>query len=316
VIVFFSHREPDIEALKARKDYRSLIKALRHKNLTIQWKASSALAGLGTEGMDHLLSALKTRNKDTRLGIIEALGEIRDPRAVEPLIGILKDEDNEVRWEAALALGEIADPRAFPPLETALSDPDRYVRYGAAIALQKMGWSPDELKKVGLLFAGKQNWDQLIDLGEDAIPSLEIAAKDKDRTVRLMAVRTLGRIGNEKAIPLLYRAIRDPDDQVRWEAVMASQKCGISPRYLPRALARRPSTRKNPNIAALLNFVIPGIGYFWLGKWWGLLIFQVDVYATVWLFNYQGQIAWDYLLPIYAILAIHAWYIARQMPDL
>ena len=222
-------RDPDIEAMKQRKNYRGLIKALRHKKLDIQWQASSALAGLGTEGMDHLLAALHSRNKHTRLGVIEALGEIRDPRAVDPLIGLLGDNDNEVRWEAALALGEIADPRAFGPLEATLRDPDRYVRHGSAIALEKMGWSPDSPVDRAFLLAGKQEWNALAYIGKDAIPSLDYASKDKDKSVRLMAVRTLGRIGEEKAIPLLYRAIRDPDDQVRWEAVMASQKCGISP---------------------------------------------------------------------------------------
>jgi len=309
--------EPDIGAMKAGKNYRGLIKALRHKNLDIQWQASGALADLGTEGMDHLLSALNARNKDIRLGVIEALGEIRDPRAVEPLIGLLKDKDNEVRWEASLALGELADPRAINPLEDALRDPDRYVRYGSAVALEKMGFFPDERSRRAYLFAGKQEWDTLEGMGKDAVPALDTAAKDNDASVRLVAVRTLGRIGEEKAIPILYRAIRDPDDRVRWEAVMASQKCGISPRYLPRALARRPRTRKNPNVAAFLNFVLPGIGYFWLGKWWGVMIFQIDTYATVFLANELGLInALDYLLPLYAIVAIHAWYIARQMPDL
>jgi HEAT repeat protein len=315
-MTIFYGDEPDIEALKRAKNYRGLIKALRHKNLDIQWQASSALAELGTEGMNHLLSALKTRNKDIRLGIIEALGEIRDPRAVDPLIGLLRDKDNEVRWEAALALGEIADPRALGPLESALRDPDRYVRYGSAVSLEKMGWAPEEPARYAFLLAGKQEWDALAGMGKDAIPSLDIAAKDNDKFVRVMATRTLGQIGEEKAIPSLYRAIRDPDDQVRWEAVMASQKCGISARYLPRALARRPRIRKNPNIAALLNFALPGIGYFWLGKWWGVLIFQIDIYLTAFVFTREETLTFAYLLPFYGIIAIHAWYIARQMPDL
>jgi hypothetical protein len=312
------HRtEPDIPALVEQKDYRGLIQALRHRNLAVQWQASRALAGLGTEGMDHLLSALRTRNKDIRLGIIEALGEIADPRSVEPLIALLENRDNEIRWEAALALGEIGDPRAFGPLEELLRDPDRYVRYGAAVALEKMNWSPEGPGDPAYLAVGKQDWDALIGLGRDAVPALAIAAKDNERTVRLMAVRTLGAIGDERGIPVMYRALRDPDDQVRWEAVLASQKCGISARYLPRALARRPRIRKNPNIAAFLNFVLPGIGYFYLGKWWGLIIFQIDVYATLLLSTMQGQyLTIEYLIPLYAIIAIHAWYIARQMPDL
>lgn len=315
-MALFFH-DPDIEAMKQRKNYRGLIKALGHKNLDIQWQASSALAGLGTEGMNHLLAALHSRNKHTRLGVIEALGEIRDPRAVDPLIGLLGDNDNEVRWEAALALGEIADPRAFGPLEATLRDPDRYVRHGSAIALEKMGWSPDSPVDRAFLLAGKQEWNALAFIGKDAIPSLDYASKDKDRSIRLMAVRTLGRIGEEKAIPTLYRAIRDPDDQVRWEAVMASQKCGISPQYLPRALARRPRTRKSPAIAGFLNFVAAGMGYFYFGKWWGILIFQLNFYAIALMVPTLGLLtSLDILLPIYVIIAIHAWYIARQVPDL
>ena len=314
--VFFGG-EPDIDAMREEKDYRGLIAALRHEQLDIQWHASSALASLGDEAVDHLLSALNARNKDVRLGIIEALGEIRNLRAVGPLIGLLQDKDNEVRWEAALALGEMADPRALGPLEDALRDPDRYVRYGSALALEKMGWSPDTPERYAFLLTGKQEWDALAEMGRDAVSSLDIAAKDNDSSVRLMAVRTLGRIGDEKAIPILYRTIRDPDEKVRWEAVMASQKCGISAQYLPRALARRPRTRKNPNIAAFLNFVLPGIGYFYIGKWWGVLIFQIDTYATLFLSSELGLLsALDYLLPLYGIAAVHAWYIARQMPDL
>ena len=306
----------DIREMKDRRDYRGLIRALRNRDLDIQWQASSALAELGTEGMEHLLSALRTRNKDIRLGIIEALGEIQDPRAVDPLIALLSEPNNEIRWEAALALGEIRDPRAIDPLRDVLQDPDRYVRYGAAVALEKLGWPPKNAEEYAFLLAGKQDWKALSMLGTSAVRALSLAAKDPEKSVRVNAVRVLGEIGDEKAIPAIYTALRDPDDQVRWEAVKAAPKCGISAKFLPRGLSKRPRNRKSPLIAGFLNFVLPGIGYFWLGKWWGVLIFQVDIYMTVWLYQTQGEItALDVLLPIYLILALHAWYIARRMPE-
>jgi hypothetical protein len=312
-----SLKPADIAVLKKRKDFRGLIKALRHRDLDIQLEASHALGELGSEGMDHLLAGLRSWNKNTRLGIIEALGEIRDSRAVETLIGLLDDKSNEVRWEATLALGEIGDPRAVGPLKVSLRDTDRYVRYGAAVALEKLHWSPADSGEYAFLLAGKQDWDSLSSLGIASVDALSIATTDIERSVRINAIRTLGKIREEKAIPTIYRSLRDPDDQVRWEAVMAAPKCGISPKFIPRGLSRRPPTRKNPIIAGFLNFVLPGIGYFWLGKWWGILIFQVDIYATVWIFQTQGQFAsLDYLLPVYLILALHAWYIAREMPDL
>jgi len=306
----------DIREMKDRRDYRGLIRALRNHNLDIQWQASTALAELGTEGMDHLLSGLRTRNKDIRLGIIEALGEIRDPRAVDPLISLLADRNNEIRWEAALALGEIRDSRAIEPLRVALLDQDRYVRYGAAVALEQLGWAAGSPEEYAFILAGKQDWKSLSVLGVPAVRALSLAAKDLEKSVRLSAVRTLGQIGDEKAIPAIYDALRDPEDQVRWEAVMAAQKCGISSKFLPRALSKRPRTRKSPLIAGFLNFVLPGIGYFWLGKWWGVLIFQIDIYATVWIYQTQGEVAaLDVLLPLYLIFAIHAWYIARRIPE-
>ncbi len=306
----------DITRMKERRDYRGLIRALRHSDLEVQWRASSALADLGTDGMDHLLSALGTRNKDIRLGIIEALGEIRDPRAVDPLIALLSDRNNEIRWESALALGEIKDPRAIEPLREALHDPDRYVRYGAAVALDQLGWVAENPEDQAFLLAGKQDWKALTVLGVPAIKALSLAAKDLETSVRVSAIRTLGQIGDEKAISAIYGALQDPDDQVRWEAVIAAPKCGIAAKFLPRGLSKRPRTRKSPLIAGFLNFVLPGIGYFWLGKWWGVLIFQIDIYATVWIYQTQGELgALDVLLPVYLILAIHAWYIARKMPE-
>jgi hypothetical protein len=310
------HPRPDITTMKQRKDYRGLMKALRHRDPDVQWQASAALSDLGTEGMDHLLAGLRTWNKDIRLGIIEALGEIGDPKAVDPLILLLEDRNNEVRWEAALALGEIGDLRAIAPLKEALKDRDRYVRYGAAAALEKLGWSPASHEEYALLLNGKQEWESLAEMGTAAIGPLSVSAIDLEPSVRIQAVKILGRIGDQQATPSLYRALRDADGRVRWEAVLAASKAGISAKFLPRALSRRPRTRKNPFIAGFLNFVIPGIGYFWLGKWWGVLIFQIDIYATIWIYQAFGEFtALDYLIPLYLIFAIHAWYIARNMPD-
>ena len=36
--------------------------------------------------------------------------------------------------------------------------------------------------------------------------------------------------------PALVKALGDEDRQVRWEAVLASQKCGVPPMLMPRGL--------------------------------------------------------------------------------
>jgi hypothetical protein len=72
---------------------------------------------------------------------------------------------------------------------------------------------------------------------------------------------------------------------------------------------------KNPWIAGFLNFLLPGLGYAYLGKWWGTMIFQIDVLTTVWLFRLEGDDnSYAVLLPIYLLLGLHAWYITTKMP--
>ncbi len=316
-MINFHFPPPDIEKMERDKDVKGLIKALRHRDLEIQWRAAESLGSLGPYGMDSLLLALKTRNKDIRLGVIEALGQIRDTRAVAPLIISLSDPDNEIRWEAALALGEIGDAAALDPLVYTLKDNDRYVRYGAALALEKLGWNPVTIAQAALYDVARQDWDSVVSYGEEAVRALRLALRDNDPSVRLDVVRTLGRIGSERAMPSLVRALRDEDEHVRWETVLASPRCGLPLRYLPRGLSKRPKIRKNPMVSAVLNFLLPGMGYLYLGKWWGVVVFQADVYLTLWMVVNQGEFfSYPVLLLVYLALAVHAWYLAGKIPDL
>ncbi|HVP25718.1 MAG TPA: HEAT repeat domain-containing protein, partial [Methanomicrobiales archaeon] len=267
---FLRPAAPDIEGMKGRGDIPGLIAALRYPDTDVQWRAAAALGSLGPDAIHRLIAGLSTRHRSVKLGIIEALGEIRDLKAVEPLIRELRDPSVEIRWEAALALGEIGDSRATGPLLPGLRDRDRYVRYGTALALPKLGWTPAGPEEEGFRLLGLQDWAGLAALGAPAIPALTLALKDRERAVRRRAVEVLGEIGSEAAMPAILRALRDPDDGVRWQAVLAGPRCGIAPMYLPRGLAERPRERKNPLVAGFLNLVLPGMGYFYLGNWWGI----------------------------------------------
>ena len=317
LLEIFRPEPPDIGQMKQEKDFNGLIRALMYKDLDIQWRAAEALGEMGADGKNHLLEALQSRNKHVRLGVMEALGEIRAYEAVRPLVNALRDPDNEVRWEAALALGEIGDDQAVPALVEALKDHDRFVRYGAAVALDKFGWQPDNSTLHAYLHLGKQEWKEMVAIGEAAIEPLGVAMTDRDSEIREKAVRALGAIGSDKAIPVVYRSLSDASDNVRWNAVKAAPRIGLSLAYLPRGLSLRPRLRKNPYVAGFLNFVLPGMGYFYLGKWWGIIIFQIDVYATTLMFTTKGEFTtYGLNYPIYFILAAHAWYMATKMPDL
>ena len=317
MVSLFFQKKPDVDTLRQQKNIPALIRALRYNDFEVQTSAAQALGSLGNEGINTLILALKDKDRDVRLGIIEALSGIRDQRAVPPLIELLNDSSSEVRWETTIALGEIGGPDVISPLKNALRDPDKYVRYGAASALLKTGWNPVSDEESAFYYVGMQEWQKVKDCGPAAISALSLVLQDPDSTVRIEAIEVLGLIGDKKAIPALMQSLRDGNADVRWKAVLASPKCGISIMHLPRGLSLRPRLRKNPLIAGFLNFMLPGLGYGYLGKWWGIMIFQIDITATVWLFRYQGEVSsYGLLFPVYLVLAFHAWYIAQKMPDL
>jgi hypothetical protein len=312
----WEEKVPDIDILRSNQNIPGLIDALKHRDLRIQWRAAEALVTLGPECVDLLINALISRNKDIRLGCIEVLGEIKDPRAIDPLLGILDDTSNEIRLQAALALGQIGDERAIDSLRKLLRDPDKYVRYGASLALRKVGWKTEDPVEQAYLHLGQQDWGEIQQLKEAAIPALSTALEDRDAGVREKAVELLGSIENTAALRPVYRSLRDEDDRVRWKAVLAAPEVGISLHHIPRGLRRRPRKRKNPTAAAILNFFLPGIGYWYLGRWWGLLIFQVDVTLTIFIFTFLNEAVAFLLFPVYIMLAIHAAILARGMPEL
>jgi len=298
-----------------QKDINGLIRLLRSRDIDIQVQAAQALGSLGTEATDRLISALSTKNKTVKLGIIGALAGIKSSRSIQTLIAALGDENSEVRWQAAIALGDIGDSATTGSLCSALKDPDKYVRYGAAVSLTTIGWKPQDAAERAYYFAGLQEWGAVREIGKPAVPALTGLLRDRDSTVRIKAVELLGIIGDTDATPALIQSLGDENREVRWNSVLASPKCGISLKYLPRGLSRRPQNVKNPLIAGVLNFLLPGLGYGYLGKWWGTMIFQIDVMATVWLFKMEGdENSFSLLFPIYLVLGIHAWYITTKMP--
>ena len=116
---------PKIEALKRKKKVKKLIKALRHELFTMRWAAAQALKEIGDKrAVEPLIAVLLEpyQLSSVREAVSQVLGEIKDPRAVEPLIAVLLEPDQatSVREAVSQALCEIKDPRAVDPLVTFL----------------------------------------------------------------------------------------------------------------------------------------------------------------------------------------------------
>jgi hypothetical protein len=309
---------PDVAGLKKDGNVPALIRLMSHRDPTLRLQAAETLGTMGTPVAGPLISALRSPDTRIRLGAIEALGRIKDPRAVGAFIGLLhREKCLELKWAAVLALGETGSPDAVPDLVLFLKDTDRYIRYGAARSLEKLGWHPFNESDFIYYYIALQNWQAVQKYGAAAIVPLSEIFYDPDPSTRSSIMTLFGDIGEPEAHRTCQAGLKDRDPYVRWTAVLSSMNCGIESIYLPPFVADRERTGPNPVAASLLNFLFLGIGYNYIGKWWGFPVFMTFMSVLVIAQLYAGPFL-PYLVayPITAVLGIHTYYLAERMSDL
>ena len=167
--------------------------------------------------------------------IILTLGEIGEP-AVIPLIQILKTDYWQARMYAAEALEKTGDERAIEPLVQALRDdeadePIEDVRAKAAEGLDKLDWEPRNDKEKAHYLIAKNQWDELVKLGEIGIKELIQDLKFRDACITEHIFLTLIKIG-EPAVKPLIKALKEDDTQIRELAASALTEIG-EPAVIP-----------------------------------------------------------------------------------
>ena len=128
------------------------IAQITHASYFIGEESVWALANLGTAAIPTLCAILDqvesevTLWNEKRWRAAESLGKIGDATALGSLVCALRDEERSVRYYAAQALGNLRDPRAIAPLhEAILNDRDGGVRKAAFNSLRNLGIPEDEL---------------------------------------------------------------------------------------------------------------------------------------------------------------------------
>jgi HEAT repeat protein len=259
-----SVRRKAAETLGKLRDTRAvepLIAALKDKDKGVRRKAAEALGKLqGVQAVEPLIAALKdehelvrqvalralgqiwqlprlaelgSSSRSMRREAVEALGKLRDARAVEPLIVALEDDDWWVRSGAARALRKLGDTRAVEPLIAVLRDEEELVRQHALRALGQI-WQLPDLTRLGSNDRSVQEEaaEALGELGDTrAVEPLIAALKDKDKGVREKAAEALGKLG-EPAVELLIATLGGNDEIMRWRSAWALHRIGT-----PEALA-------------------------------------------------------------------------------
>ncbi len=158
-------------------------------------KAKEGVSGL----IGYLTQEPVIRDTHFLCAVIDALGEIKDPRSIGPIIKFIDHTDDRVRWSVANCLGKLGDSQAAELLVKLLQDEFADIRQVTAEALGNIGdmQSVSELTKTML--------------------------NDQDTRVRELAARALGKIKDETALNSLLGALGDADVKVRdtaWNAIV------------------------------------------------------------------------------------------------
>ncbi|MEK6285680.1 MAG: HEAT repeat domain-containing protein [Acidobacteriota bacterium] len=193
-----------------------------------------------TQSLETLLAYLKSPNASTRQDAAHKLGErrVRNQLAVEALaVAARKDEDYDVRAEALRSLGMIKDFSALPEMLDALKDPNSNVR-GVAIRSLVALYTEHDIDFITNRRSGWNLFNPFLDTNDHEIvepyvavdPTIvtaigESARGDRERNVRISAIRALGVLRGTAAIPHLADAL-SADQDLRMEVLRAFIKIG------------------------------------------------------------------------------------------
>jgi HEAT repeat protein len=182
---------------------------------------TSILQAQTTDLVLQYLEDIKSEDSYTRIRAIDALGNLRDVRAIEPLINAMADELHYAAEDAAKAMAKYGKT-GTPHLIRALSNPNPQIRVWAVGAIDMSGDKQavpaltEALKKekaanvrIGLMYALGNLKDPL------PIPVLIKILKEKDGMIRMSAAYALGYIKDPRAVEPLIKALEDQRPAVR-----------------------------------------------------------------------------------------------------
>jgi HEAT repeat protein len=195
------------QTLGKSKDPR-VVSALVHriKKGTATSDAFDALVAIGAPAAESLIDLLTDKDVNIRGNVAEALGRIRDPRAVKPLMALLDNEGwSSTRTPIVRALGKIGDAHCISRLVAELQSPRDECKMEAMEALSETRNSSAVEPLIGVL-------------------------GDKEWTVRRSTAWALEKMGDVRAIPpLVSSALTDPEIEMRGTAAKALHTLGWQP---------------------------------------------------------------------------------------
>ncbi len=216
--VLFGEKEASIREIATislgRTGSINAIPSLVHGLADTREVSRAAIKSLGMIGgagaSDALITFLEVAEEDALPGVAEALAGSGDPARV-PLLRVLSDTRPQVREGAVLALGYLGKS-SENELAGMLKDPVATVRFAAAQSLDRTGWVPKGEGSAALYDVARREWTDVVRHTRAAVPALVRVLGDQDRDVQTGAIRTLGGIGDIRAVPYLIQLAKKTED--------------------------------------------------------------------------------------------------------
>ncbi|MDI6735789.1 MAG: HEAT repeat domain-containing protein [bacterium] len=212
---------------------KSLINALKDKNILVIWHASEVLGNIGDKtAVTYLLPLLKTKEKNLRLNIAAALGKLGNNEGIEVLINCLKDGNEEVKTFAALTLGKIGNKRATESLILLLNETNPNIKAQAVTALGNIK-DPRAIEPLICKLNDEESSIQklssmsLIEIGEPAVKPLLLKLENGDEALKKVACGCLIKIGTSAISGLMETMNKNLDsdhkgtESIAWYAGIA-----------------------------------------------------------------------------------------------
>ena len=183
-------------------------------------------------GAPIMMEALKSKQPSVRGTAARGLGHLGQQEARTQIEQLLKDPVPAVRESAAGGLAELGGPESVPALNRALSDGNFTVRASAIASLLQLGQPYSTVAATAQSLAQQNDMAMRASVAyalgkatkanaSGAISLLTSLTADPLPGPKIVALRSLGHVGDRELVPLLKEALHDTNDAVRATAAGA-----------------------------------------------------------------------------------------------
>lgn len=212
-----------------------LLACLKDKDPAVRAKSAEILRFVGGDkAVEGLISALEDKNVDVRktaaISLFCLKDKIKNKKSIDALIKVVQNpyEDEDVLIWVVRTLGELKDPRAIEPLDKAMrrSETSRELQQEIEQALKKIPSPPVPLEQAFANWRsavehragpGIQQWEKALkDYGKRAVDLLlPIVRNPKaDKDLRISALRVLSQIKDDRPYTLYLKIAKDEKESL------------------------------------------------------------------------------------------------------